>query len=185
MEYKEFLERKAQTIPCCGFTFQEAEMNRNLFDWQKDIVSWSLKKGKAALFEDCGLGKTIQQLEWCSIVSEYTGMPTMILAPLAVSRQTKKEGLKFGYEVNICRSQKDVKPGINISNYEMIEHFNLSTFGGVVLDESSILKNYSGEMRTQIIESCKGTAFKLSCTATPAPNGNRQSGRVFGRDDTF
>lgn len=176
MEYKEFLEHKAQSIPCCGFSFQKREMNRNLFDWQKDVVSWALKKGKAALFEDCGLGKTIQQLEWCRIISEHTGLPTLILAPLAVSRQTRNEGWKFGYEVTICRSQKDVKPGINISNYEMIEHFNLSLFGGVVLDESSILKNYSGKMRTQIIESCKGTAYKLSCTATPAPNDYMEIG---------
>lgn len=176
MEYKEFLEHKAQVVPCSGFTFEKTEMNPKLFDWQKDIVSWALRKGKAALFEDCGLGKTVQQLEWSRIVAEHTGRPALILAPLAVSRQTRNEGHKFGYEVTICRSQKDVKPGINITNYEMLEHFDLSAFGGVALDESSILKQYSGKLRTQIIEACRGTAYKLSCTATPAPNDYMELG---------
>lgn len=176
MQYNEFLQQKAQVVPCCGFTFEKAEMNKALFDWQKDIVCWALKKGKAALFEDCGLGKTVQQLEWCRIVANHTQKPTLILAPLAVSKQTKNEGLKFGYDVTVCRAQKDVKQGINITNYEMLEHFDLSRFGGVVLDESSILKHYSGKMRTQIIESCKRIAYKLSCTATPAPNDYMELG---------
>ena len=96
MQYNEFLQQKAQVVPCCGFTFEKAEMNKALFDWQKDIVCWALKKGKAALFEDCGLGKTVQQLEWCRIVANHTQKPTLILAPLAVSKQTKNEGQKFG-----------------------------------------------------------------------------------------
>lgn len=176
MLYDEFLQQKAQRVPCCGFTFEKSEMNEALFDWQKDIVCWALKKGKAALFEDCGLGKTVQQLEWCRIVSNHTQKPTLILAPLAVSNQTKNEGNKFGYDVAVCRTQKDVKQGINITNYEMLEHFDISRFGGVVLDESSILKHYSGKMRTQIIESCNGIAYKLSCTATPAPNDYMELG---------
>ncbi len=145
-------------------------MNLLLYEWQKDIVHWALRKGKAALFEDCGLGKTLQQLEWGRIVFHHTGMPVLILAPLAVSRQTKLEGDKFGYSVNICRNQSDVQPGLNITNYEMLAHFNVSAFGGIVLDESSILKCYSGKIRTQIIEACKEVPYKLTCTATPAPN---------------
>lgn len=170
MDYQDFLKSKARTIPCCGFSFEKENMNPALFDWQKDVVCWALKKGKAALFEDCGLGKTIQQLEWCHIIAEHTGTPTLILAPLAVSRQTKSEGQRFGYTVNICLTQDDVQPGINITNYERLDRFDLSQFGGIALDESSILKHYSSKMRTQIIESCRRVSYKLSCTATPAPN---------------
>lgn len=176
MNYDDFLKKKAVAIPCCGFSFEKKDMNQKMFEWQKDIVAWALKKGKAALFEDCGLGKTIQQLEWCKLISEHTGKPTMIIAPLAVSRQTKREGIKFGYEVNICRSQKDLVQGINITNYEMLDHFDLTILGGVALDESSILKQYSGKLRTQIIESCYEIPYKLSCTATPAPNDYMELG---------
>jgi len=176
MNYSEFLSRKAATIPCCGFSFEKENMNPSLFDWQKDIVCWALKKGKAALFENCGLGKTIQQLEWCDIVARHTDRPTLIIAPLAVSRQTRNEGRKFGYDVNICRTQDDVRSGINITNYEMLEHFNLSAFSGIALDESSVLKQYSGKLRNQIIEACRNTPYKLSCTATPAPNDYMELG---------
>lgn len=176
MNYEEFLETKARAVPCCGFSVEKDEMNPVLFEWQKDIVGWALKKGKAALFEDCGLGKTIQQLEWSRIVAAKTGEPCLILAPLAVSRQTKNEGMKFGYTVNICRTQDDVQAGINITNYEMLEHFDLSAFGGIVLDESSILKHYSSKMRNQIIDSCANVKYKLSCTATPAPNDYMELG---------
>ncbi len=176
MNYSEFLSRKAATIPCCGFSFEKENMNPSLFDWQKDIVCWALKKGKAALFENCGLGKTIQQLEWCDIVARHTDRPTLIIAPLAVSRQTRNEGRKFGYDVNICRTQDDVRAGINITNYEMLEHFDLSAFGGIALDESSVLKQYSGKLRNQIIEACRNTPYKLSCTATPAPNDYMELG---------
>lgn len=170
MEYEEFLKRKVVTAISAGFEKPREKMNANLFNWQKDIVYWALKKGRAALFEDCGLGKTIQQLEWAQSVSDYTNMPVLIVAPLAVAEQTKREGEKFGYVVTVCREQPHIKNGINICNYEMLEHFNAEAFSGVVLDESSILKNYSGKMRTEIIEMFLKTPYKLSCTATPAPN---------------
>lgn len=175
-DYNDFLKSKARSVPCCGFAFDKSEMNPSLFEWQKDIVCWALKKGKAALFEDCGLGKTLQQLEWCRLISEHTDMPTIILAPLAVSQQTEREGAKFGYTVNICRTQNDVVDGINITNYEMLEHFDLSQFGGIALDESSILKHYSSKMRTQIIQTCENVPYKLSCTATPSPNDYMELG---------
>lgn len=174
--YESFLKSKMRQVPCCGFSVDRSEMNENLFDWQKDIVCWALRKGKAALFEDCGLGKTLQQLEYCRLVSKHTNKPTLIIAPLAVSQQTKREGKKFGYEVNICRSQDDVVTGINITNYEILDHFDLSAFGGIALDESSILKHYSSKIRTQIIEACKDVPYKLSCTATPAPNDYMELG---------
>lgn len=174
--YEDFLKSKMRQVPYCGFTVDRSEMNQMLFDWQKDIVCWALRKGKAALFEDCGLGKTIQQLEYCRLVSEHTEKPTLIIAPLAVAQQSKKEGAHFGYSVNICRSQNDVINGINITNYEMLEHFDLSAFGGIALDESSILKHYSSKIRTQIIEACRNIPYKLSCTATPAPNDYMELG---------
>lgn len=176
MNYNEFLQKKAVSIPCCGFSIEKSDLNPKMFEWQKDIVVWALKKGKAALFEDCGLGKTLQQLEWCKQIFAHTDKPTIILAPLAVSRQTKREGIKFGYEVNICRSQDDVRAGINITNYEMLDKFDFAVFGGVALDESSILKQYGGKMRTQIIDSCRNIPYKLSCTATPAPNDYMELG---------
>lgn len=168
MTYDEFLKSKRFVI--CPSGFEPYSIGGPHFDWQKDIDRWAIKKGKAALFEDCGLGKTLQQLEWARQVSLHTDMPVLIVAPLAVSRQTKCEGIKFGYEVTICRSQADVQVGINITNYEVLEHFDASKFGGVVLDESSILKSYSGKIKQQIIDMFRDTPYKLACTATPAPN---------------
>ena len=170
MEYEKFLKSKMRTASDCGFSVERSEINPKMFEWQKDIVIWALKKGRAGLFEDCGLGKTIQQLEWSDKVQKHCNLPVLIVAPLAVAEQTKREGLKFGYTVNICRTQKDVKDGINITNYEMLDHFDGSEFCGVVLDESSILKNFTGKVRTQIIDMFCKTPYKLSCTATPAPN---------------
>lgn len=170
MTYEQFLETKKQTAISSGFEKPRERMNANLFEWQKDIVYWALKKGRAALFEDCGLGKTIQQLEWAQSVHEHTDKPVLILAPLAVAEQTKTEGKKFGYTVNVIREQSQIKNGINITNYEILNHFNVSVFSGVVLDESSILKSFTGKTRTEIIDAFRDTPYKLSCTATPAPN---------------
>lgn len=120
-----------------GFMIDLSSLNPILFDWQKILVRWALYKGKAALFEDCGLGKTVQQLEWALHVCNYTGRNVMIYAPLAVSQQTVREGRKFKIEVNRCNDQNDVKPGVNITNYERLDRFDPSSFVGVVLDESS------------------------------------------------
>lgn len=170
MEYNEFLKRKQiQTTPT-GFDVDVKDLNNNAFDWQKHIVKWALKKGKAALFEDCGLGKTLQQLMWADQVHKKTDKPVLILAPLAVASQTKNEGTKFGIDVNICRTQVDVLNGINITNYEMIDHFQPELFSGIVLDESSILKNSTGAIRIALTEKFENTPYKLCCTATPAPN---------------
>lgn len=170
MDYLQFLETKKQVAISSGFEKPKERMNPSLFEWQKDIVFWALKKGRAALFEDCGLGKTIQQLEWAQSVSDFCGKPVLIVSPLAVAEQTKREGQKFGYAVNVVRDQKQLVDGINITNYEILDHFDCTVFGGVVLDESSILKNFTSKTRTQIIEAFQKTPYKLSCTATPAPN---------------
>lgn len=176
MNYEEFLRGKERAAGACGFEWPRERMNPRMFEWQKDIVFWALKKGRAALFEDCGNGKTIQQLEFCRAVCEHTGMPTLIVAPLTVGEQTKREAEKFGYAATLCRTQKDVRPGINITNYEMLEHFEAAAFGGVVLDESSILKNCMGKVRTQIIQMFQNVPYRLSCTATPSPNDYMELG---------
>ena len=173
-DYVNFLKQKE--IKNINFGFDVSDINPMLYDFQGDIVKWAVKKGKAAIFADCGLGKSPMQLEWARHICSYTKGNVLILAPLAVSKQTQREGLKFGIDVNICREQKDVKSGINITNYEMIEHFNASEFSGIVLDESSILKNYSGAIRNQIIDIFKNTPYKLACTATPSPNDYMELG---------
>ena len=168
--YSDFLKSKQVRTLSRGFDVPEESLNRNAFEWQRHIVSWALKQGKAALFEDCGLGKTLQQLMWADSIWKLTGSPVLILAPLAVSTQTKLEGEKFEIDVNICENQKDVVNGINITNYEKIEKFDMSVFSGIVLDESSILKSYMGKIKRLICDRFKDVPYKLACTATPAPN---------------
>lgn len=170
MNYVDFLKNKHFVVKDSGFTADKNSLNPNLFEWQKDVVKWALKKGKCALFEDCGMGKTPQQLSWAHEVYRKTGCNVLILAPLAVAAQTQREGEKFGINVTICRGQQDVKPGVNITNYEMIEHFDTSKFTGIVLDESSILKDYSSKTKQLLIDSFSDTPYRLCCTATPAPN---------------
>lgn len=170
MEYKEFLKSKEFKHHNSGFEIDRANLNPKAFEFQKDIIKWALKKGRSAIFADCGLGKTLMQLDFAYQVHKYTGEDVLIIAPLAVSKQTKREGEKFGVEVNICRKQADVKQGINITNYEILEHFDPSKFSGVVLDESSILKSFAGKLRNEIIDKFQYTPYKLACTATPAPN---------------
>ena len=167
-DYSQFLKCKERTILDTGFEPQE--LNENLFDFQKDIVLWALRKGRSALFEDTGLGKTLQQLAWADAVCKHEHANVLIFAPLAVSKQTVEEGKKFGIEVNLCKTQEDVKNGINITNYEKLSHFNADLFAGVVLDESSILKSYSGKTTNDLINKFRNTRFKLACTATPSPN---------------
>lgn len=174
MDYSKFIESKKKTVIDSGFDCEPS--NKYLFEFQKAIVKWALKKGNSALFLDTGLGKTLCQLSWSYEVSKYTGGKILIVAPLAVSKQTKREGEKFGIDVNICRTQSDVIDGINITNYEMLEHFIPSEFVGVVLDESSIIKSFTGKTTTLLIEMFKYTPYKLACTATPSPNDYTEIG---------
>lgn len=171
MNYVDFLSNKVKRHDSTGFLLPIESINNNLFDWQKVIVRWALFQGRAALFEDCGLGKTPQQLEWAMQVHRKTGGNVLILAPLAVAQQTKREADKFGIgPVTVCRKQPDARTGINITNYEMIDHFDAGSFDGVVLDESSCLKAYTGAVKTKLMEMFRATKYKLVCTATPAPN---------------
>lgn len=168
MNYAEFLKRKTIVDPPTGHN--PTTMPGFLYDFQKAITRWAIRRGRAAIFADCGLGKTPMQLEWARSVVAYAEQPVLILAPLAVSKQTQREGDKFGISVNICESQKDVTGGINITNYEKLHKFDPSIFSGIVLDESSILKSYTGKFRSLIISKFQNTPYRLACTATPAPN---------------
>ena len=171
LSYEDFLVRKLERHIPTGFEKSQDKLNPMLFEWQKVVTSWAIKRGRAALFEDCGAGKTGQSLEWAQSVNEHTGKPVLIVAPLAVSAQTKREAEKFGFNpITICRSQNDVQPGVNITNYEMLDHFDASVFSGVVADEASILKAYTGKTKRKIIDMFADTPYKLACTATPSPN---------------
>ncbi len=174
MNYNEMLESKRISVRPAGFD-PNRPITPKLFDFQKDIVRWGLRKGKCAFFEDCGLGKTAQQIEWAYHVFVKTGRPVLIFAPLAVSMQTQREGAKFGIPVNVCREQSSIVSGVNITNYEMLEHFTAEAFSGVVLDESSILKG-DGPMRKAITEFAANIPYRLACTATPAPNDHMELG---------
>lgn len=169
--YRQFLQSKAIAAKPSGFDVDKTELNNNMFDFQKDLCKWALKKGKSAILIGCGCGKTIIQLEWAHQVHAHTKKPVLILAPLSVVNQTAKEARKFGIEtVHVCRSQADVKNGLNITNYEMIEHFDVSVFSGIVLDESSILKSFTSKTTGQLTELFYDTPYKLLCSATIAPN---------------
>lgn len=169
--YADFLATKREIVEPVGFDVEDGAMNRMLFDWQRKIVKWALLRGRAALFEDCGLGKTAQQIEWARQVVAHTGRAVLVLAPLAVSDQTVREGAKFGVKVIKCREGGDVAPGcVNVTNYERLDKFDPSCFSGIVLDESSILKAYSGKTRLAISAFAKSIKYRLCCTATPSPN---------------
>ena len=168
MNYEDFLKSKEIRYDSCGF--EPETDNPKLFQWQSDIVRWALMKGRSAIFADCGLGKTPMQLQWAAEVSRHEGKPVLICAPLAVAKQTQREGVKFDVPVTVCRKGVDVKPGVNVTNYEMLEHFDAEVFAGVVLDESSILKDASSSTRKMLTEKFRNTPFKLCCTATPSPN---------------
>ena len=177
MTYSEFLKSKVKKYNPSGFDVTPELVKSRypfLFDWQRHIMPWLIKRGRAALFLDTGLGKTIIQLVWADIVCRHTGGNVIILAPLAVSAQTVREAEKFGIKVTPCRSKADVKSGINITNYEMLDKFDTSEFVGVILDESSILKSYMGSTKIKIVSVFKDTPYKLNCTATPSPNNQME-----------
>lgn len=177
-DYEDFLKNKRFILESSGFDIDKNTLNPQLYDFQKDIVRWALAKGKACIFADCGLGKTAMQLSWSYQICKHLGAnaKVLILAPLSVCEQTKREGQKFNYQVNICESQADVQSGINITNYEKLEKFVANEFDGVVLDESSILKSFTGKVRTSIIDNFINVPYKLACTATPAPNDYMELG---------
>ena len=178
MSYRKFIQSKSREVPSAGFKVDLDELNPNLFDWQRRIVAWALERGRAALFEECGMGKTIQQLVWAEQVFKRTGQPVVLHCPVGVRGQTKSEAAKFGIDcdVAVVNDATEVIDGINLVNYEKIHLFDLSVFAGVVLDESSILKNFAGKTRNQIIKGYCNTPYRLACTATPSPNDHMELG---------
>lgn len=169
MDYSEFLARKAISDPMTGLT-DIPDLPEAMFPHQRDIVTWALRRGRAALFAGTGLGKSLMELAWAQAVHTATGKDILHLAPLAVSAQLVREAAKFGIPAKAVASQSDCGPGINITNYQKLDHFDITAFGGVILDESSILKNVDGHYRTKLIEACQRIPFRLAATATPAPN---------------
>jgi len=167
MEYQEFLQTKEKSFIESGFEIKESQLNTLLKDFQKYAVKTALSKGRFALFFDCGLGKTFCQLEWANQVSKKTGQKVIILAPLAVVEQTKRENVKFNIGIDF----------FDIDNFEQLKNIDTSIYSGVVLDESSILKGRDGKLSNYIIEAFKSTPYKLCCTATPSPNDHMELGQ--------
>jgi len=166
-DYGTFLEQKSQLDGDAGFdpTF----MPPQAFDFQRALIEWAVRRGRGALFADCGMGKTLAQIAWAENVRRKTDRPVLILTPLAVAPQTVIEGAKFGIEVVHSRDGA-VSLGINVSNYERLHYFKPDDFGGVVCDESSILKSFDGVRRGEITEFMRRVEYRLLCTATAAPN---------------
>ena len=165
MDYKEFLKTKTKEHISSGF--EAVKLNSNLFDFQDYIVKIALQKGRFAIFADCGLGKTLMQLSWAEAVYNKTNQPVLILAPLAVVEQTKREANKFG--INDLSYE--------ITNYDQLKNIDCSMYSGVVLDESGILKGRDGKLSRLIIDSFVSTPYKLACTATPSPNDHMELGQ--------
>lgn len=168
MNYSDFLDRKTQLG--CDHGFEPSWMPDNLFPFQMSLVEWACRKGRAAIFADCGLGKTPMQLNWAENVVRKTDGRVLILTPLAVAFQTVKEGEKFGIEVKHRREGLQNGDRIVVTNYERLHYFNPNDFNGVVCDESSILKNFDGETRKAITDFMRKRPYRLLCTATAAPN---------------
>jgi SNF2 family DNA or RNA helicase len=175
-DYDQFIIAKSRKAD--SFGFDPMPFTAPLFDWQKQVVGWAVRKGRAALFEECGLGKTIQQLEWANQVKLKTSGKVLILTPLAVAHQTASEAAHFGINaVVVDHGDQCTGTGLFITNYEKLDHFDGVDFAGVVLDESSILKNFTGKLRTKLTKRFADTMFRLCCTATPSPNDYTEFGQ--------
>lgn len=177
MNYQEFLERKQFHIEPSGLT-QVPILSPSMFPHQRDVCSWALRMGRAAVFLGTGMGKTLIELEWARCVAKHTAKPVLLLAPLAVGKQTVDvEAPKFGIEGAVYHeSGESLKSPIVVANYERLDRFNPADFSGVVLDESSILKSMDGKTRSALIQSFRETPFRLAATATPAPNDYMELG---------
>lgn len=176
MTYMDLLRRKEAAAPMRGVAAPDA-MPAHLFGYQAACTDFLLRVGSGGLFLDTGLGKTACELEWCHQASAETNGRALILTPLAVARQIEREGRRWGYECHVIREQSDAKDGINVCNYDRLDRLDLDGFGAVALDESSILKNFTGKTSRALIEACRGHRFRLSATATPAPNDHMELGQ--------
>lgn len=174
--YEEFLDSKRFTAQPVGF--ECGDLHPKMFEYQRDVTRWALKRGRAALFQDCGLGKTFEQIEWAREVSRHTKpRRVLILAPLAVAEQTVEEAARFGTLIRIVESQEDIDGGgIYITNYEKLHKFWAEEWEGIVLDESSILKSFDGSTRKALVDFARDIPYRLACTATPSPNDYTELG---------
>jgi superfamily II DNA or RNA helicase len=174
--YEQFLSNKAIAHQPCGITIAPSDTNPVLFSFQQEIVSRLLYMGRGALFADTGLGKSGMQWAWSDHIARHTNKPVLLLTPLAVAKQMARECSKFGVTLNLCESQSDVQSGINVTNYEKLHKFDPSQFGGVCADESGILKNFSGKTSLAVIDFAQTIPYRLSASATPAPNDTMEFG---------
>jgi superfamily II DNA or RNA helicase len=173
-DYSAFLARKLAVVAPSGFEPKKSKVP--LFPFQGDLVAWALRRGRAAIFAATGLGKTRMQLEWARQVCAHTKGSVLILAPLAVAAQTVAEGASVGVPVALCRDGADVRPGINIANYERLHKFDPGSFRGIVLDESSCIKHHTAKTFDLLVQAFGRTDYKLCATATPAPNDYTELG---------
>jgi len=171
--YSAFLGIKSQLGGNSGFA--PTWIPDNAFGFQRDLIEWATRKGRAAVFADCGMGKTLIQLAWAQNVVEHTGRPVLILTPLAVSHQTVKEGERFGVEVLRCHGSP-AGAGVYVTNYEQLHRYDATDWVGVVCDESSILKSFAGRRRALITRFMSKHRYRLLCTATAAPNDYTELG---------
>lgn len=167
-EYLQFLQSKQLVTTPSGRNITNDDIHPSLFPFQRDLVRWAVRKGRGAIFADTGLGKTRMQIEW----GRLTGERCLFVAPLAVAQQTVREAASIGVDITYARSQQQANEagGHTITNYEMVDAFDPLQYGAVILDESSILKNYTGSTRNKLIAMFANTPYRLACTATPAPN---------------
>lgn len=175
MDYETFVKQKRRIEVATGHN--PSDLNEHLFDFQHAIVTWAVRRGRAAIFADTGLGKTLMQLSWADEIASHTGGIVLILAPLAVSEQTIEQGSTFGIEVRrVPNGSTPDSPGVWITNYERMDHIDFDSLHGLVLDESSILKSHDGKTRQRIINAAQRIPYRLSCTATPSPNDFEELG---------
>ena len=177
--YSEFIKTKHVKPVTTGFNLPIEYITERAKEWQRKVVQWSLKRGRAALFEDTGLGKTFQQLLWAKQVAGHTNGRVLLHCPIGVRQQTKNEATKFGIDCDVVIADDDTKlpsTGIVIVNYEKLHKFDTKKFTGVVLDESSILKSFTGSIKRKLCEEWQHTNFRLACTATPSPNDHMELG---------
>ena len=172
MEYSDFISSKKLRARALGREIDVAQVHPMLFPFQRDVVAWACRKGRAAIFLDTGLGKTFVQVEF----SRLMGQRTLIVAPLSVARQTVREADKINVTVKYVRHQSECDTDICITNYEMIDEFDPDAFGTIILDDSSILKSLDGSTRRKLIDMFQNTPYRLACTATPAPNDQSEIG---------
>lgn len=168
MSYLDFLSSRAKWYGDDGI--DNRELPPFLYPFQADLVSWALAKGRAAIFADCGLGKTAMQLAWADAIVKHTNKPVLLLTPLAVGGQTLREAEKFWIDAERSRDGSTNGPRVYITNYEQLHKFDSSTFAGVVCDESSAIKDFKSKTKAAVVEFCRTLQYRLLCTATAAPN---------------